>query len=174
MFSRMLDHPSIRLELGQDFRQLHARIQASTTFYSGPVDEYFEFRHGKLPYRSLRFEHRHLSDRQQYQAVATVNYPNEFEYTRITEFKHMTGQQCVGTSIVREYPQDGDDPYYPILNSENQRIYQRYKALLAAEKSVHFVGRLAEYRYYNMDQVVAAALSYANRVLRRLGHSGEV
>lgn len=165
MFTRMLDHPRIRLELGQSFQKTSSQVQANVTFYSGPVDEYFGFCYGKLPYRSLRFEHLHYSEKKQYQPVAVVNYPNEFEYTRVTEFKHMTGQEHSGTSIVREYPQDGEDPYYPIPTSSNQDLYQRYKLLLAGERNVHFVGRLAEYRYYNMDQVVAAALKLTDQFL---------
>jgi UDP-galactopyranose mutase len=163
MFIRMLEHPLIHLELGQSFQQVRTRVDADLTFYSGPVDEYFDFCYGKLPYRSLRFEHQHYAEIGQYQPVAVVNYPNDFEYTRVTEFKHMTGQEHAGTSVVREFPQDGEDPYYPVPTARNQELYQRYKTLLATESNVHFVGRLAEYRYYNMDQVVAAALKLTSR-----------
>ncbi len=165
MFERILDHPRIRVELGVSFQEMCSRVAAGTVFYSGPVDEYFGFCHGALPYRSLRFEHQHLAGLAQYQPVGTVNYPNDFQFTRITEFKHLTNQVHTGTSIVREFPQAEGDPYYPILTTGNQELYQKYKKLAEAETGVHFVGRLAEYRYYNMDQVVAAALKLANDVL---------
>lgn len=158
MFERMLQHPAITLELGVTYRQVHPRMQPKQVFYSGPIDEFYDFRFGVLPYRSLRFEHEHLSGVARYQPVGTVNYPNDFEFTRITEFKHLTGQRHSGTSIVREYSQAGGDPYYPILTPENQQRYRQYKQLAEAESNVHFIGRLAEYRYYNMDQVVATAL----------------
>ena len=133
--------------------------------YSGPIDAYFDHCHGRLPYRSLRFEHEHLAGVTQYQPVGTVNYPNDHAYTRITEFRHLTGQAHAGTSIVREYPQAEGDPYYPVPRPENAALYQRYQALAAATPDVHFVGRLATYRYYNMDQVVGQALSTFNRLM---------
>ncbi len=159
MFRNMLDHPNITLELGTSYQQISHRIEASEIYYSGPIDEFYDFRFGRLPYRSLRFEHEHLPLVEQFQRVGTVNYPNDYDFTRITEFKHLTGQKHLGTSIVREYPQRDGDPYYPIPTPENQERYALYKQLAAADKHVHFCGRLAEYRYYNMDQVVAAALS---------------
>lgn len=118
----------------------------------------FEFCFDKLPYRSLRFEHEHLADTKQFQSVGTVNYPNDHKYTRITEFKHLTGQSHPSTSIVREYPEAEGDPYYPVPRKENQELYQKYSTLAESEPNTIFVGRLAEYRYYNMDQVVARAL----------------
>lgn len=161
MFLRMLEHPNIRLELNVSFQQVAERVTANEVFYSGPIDEYFEYRFGALPYRSLRFDHAHLPGVERFQPVGTVNYPNDYDFTRITEFKHLTGQNHAGTSIVREYPQSDGDPYYPVPTPENQQLYLRYKELASAEKHVHFIGRLAEYRYYNMDQVVAAALKLA-------------
>jgi len=169
LFQRMLDHPNIRLELGTDFFALRDRIKARMIIYTGPIDAYFDYCYGPLPYRSLHFEHQHLSGIVQYQPVAVVNYPNEHDYTRVTEFKHLTGQQHTGTSIVREYPQPEGDPYYPVPRPENEALYQQYKALAARESNVFFVGRLAQYRYYNMDQVVAAALKTADRILGRAG-----
>jgi len=165
MFIRMLDHPNIRFELGVTFQQTTSRVEAKEIFYSGPIDEYFGFRFGALPYRSLRFDHEHLPDTERYQAVGTVNYPNDHDFTRITEFKHLTGQVHSGTSIVREYPQSEGDPYYPVPTPENHQRYLRYKELASSEKHVHFIGRLAEYRYYNMDQVVAAALKTAETLI---------
>lgn len=158
MFERMLDHPRIRLELGISYEQARKKIMAETVFYSGPIDEYFGCCYGKLPYRSLRFEHEHIPETEKFQPVGTVNYPNEEKFTRITEFKHMTGQTHSGTSIVREYPNDEGEPYYPIPCPESEEIYRRYRDLADAERNVHFIGRLAQYRYLNMDQVVAAAL----------------
>ncbi|MBE7181383.1 MAG: UDP-galactopyranose mutase [Terriglobus roseus] len=162
MFARMLEHPNIRVELSTDFRDMD-RSKFEHIFYSGPIDEYFDHRFGKLPYRSLSFEHEHLADRQQFQPVGTVNYPNDFAFTRITEFKHLSGQAHTGTSIVREYPQAEGDPYYPVPSEANQQLYKRYQALAEAERSATFVGRLAQYRYLNMDQVVAQALVSAER-----------
>jgi UDP-galactopyranose mutase len=159
MFERMLRHPNIRVELGTDFASVKGKILADKVFYSGPIDSYFDHRFGKLPYRSLSFEHEHLTERSQYQPVGTVNYPNDLLFTRITEFKHLTGQSHAGTSIVREYPQSEGDPYYPIPTSENLTLYRKYSELADAEKNTYFIGRLAEYRYYNMDQVVASALT---------------
>jgi UDP-galactopyranose mutase len=167
MFARMLDHHNIRVEVGVDFRELRKRATWNLLVYTGPIDEYFDFCFGKLPYRSLRFDHEHIPDRERFQVVGTVNYPNDHEFTRITEFKHLTGQQIPGTSIVREYPGDEGDPYYPVPRPENQEVYQRYNALAEAERDVLFVGRLAEYRYYNMDQVVARALMMFEKIISR-------
>jgi UDP-galactopyranose mutase len=166
MFQLMLHHPRIQVELNTDFNQLRHRVNAQHVFYTGPIDEYYGIRFGALPYRSLRFEHEHLSATAQYQTVGTVNYPNEFEFTRITEFKHLTGERHAGTSIVREYPHPSGDPYYPIPTPENQAIYMNYKLLADSESRIHFIGRLAEYRYYNMDQVVAAALKLVRDVFQ--------
>lgn len=165
MFARMLDHPRIAVELSTSFQQVRQRVQAREIFYSGPIDEYYDFHFGPLPYRSLRFEHQHLAATPRFQPVGTVNYPNDFDFTRITEFRHLTGQVHSGTSIVREYPQREGDPYYPIPTTENQELYRKYKSMADAESNVHFIGRLAEYRYYNMDQVVAAALKSVSGVL---------
>jgi UDP-galactopyranose mutase len=168
MFERMLSHPNIRVELGTDFASVKDKIQADQIFYSGPIDSYFDHRFGKLPYRSLSFEHEHLPNRLQFQQVGTVNYPNDFSFTRITEFKHLTGQSHAGTSIVREYPKPEGDPYYPIPTPETLALYRKYRELAEAEKNTCFIGRLAEYRYYNMDQVVASALTlYGKRAKRQ-------
>lgn len=158
MFQRILDHPNIAVQLQTDYFVLREGIQAKHTVYTGPIDAFFDYRFGRLPYRSLRFEHEHLPDTQQYQPVGTVNYPNEHAYTRITEFKHLTGQNHTGTSIVREYPQTDGEPFYPIPRPENEQRFKRYEELAQQRKDVTFVGRLAQYRYYNMDQVVGAAI----------------
>lgn len=157
MFENMLDHPRITLELGVDYRELGA-LTAETIVYTGPVDEYFDRRYGALPYRSLRFEHRTF-DYERHQPVAVVNYPNDYAFTRITEYKHLTGQTHAKTSVSFEYAQDQGDPYYPVPRKENAALYERYKALADRLAEVHFVGRLGTYKYYNMDQVVAQALA---------------
>lgn len=166
MFENMLDHTNIRIETGVDFTDVD-RDAYDHIVYTGPIDAFYEHRFGALPYRSLRFEHEHLANTQRYQPVGTVNYPNDHAYTRITEFKHLTGQDHSGTSIVREYPQTEGEPYYPIPRDENEALYKRYETLALAEPRVTFVGRLAQYRYYNMDQVVGAALAAAQRLRGR-------
>lgn len=168
MFENMLDHPNIRVELGVDFSQVRASGNFSHVVYTGPIDAYFDHCFGPLPYRSLRFEHEHVAETEWFQRVGTVNYPNDHAYTRITEFKHLTGQQHTGTSIVREYPQAEGDPYYPIPSDSSEALFKRYQELAEAETGVTFVGRLAEYRYYNMDQVVAAALVAGKRLSQQL------
>jgi UDP-galactopyranose mutase len=158
MFENMLDHPNIELQLGTDYRELRREVKFQRLVFTGPVDEFFDFRFGKLPYRSLRFQHETLNY-EWHQPVAVVNYPNEFQYTRVTEFKHLTGQQDRRTSIVYEYPEACGDAYYPIPQPTNAAIYARYRELAQRQPNVHFVGRLATYRYYNMDQVVGQALT---------------
>lgn len=167
LFEAMLDHPNISVELGIDFEELREQSGFEHVVYTGPIDAYFQHRFGRLPYRSLRFDHEHLATTDQFQAVGTVNYPNDEAYTRITEFKHLTGQSCPGTSIVREFPEAEGDPYYPIPCEAGEALFQRYDSLAQNEKDVTFVGRLAQYRYYNMDQVVGAALSAAHKILER-------
>ncbi|VTY32427.1 UDP-galactopyranose mutase [Xylophilus ampelinus] len=169
MFRRMLDHRNIEISLGLDLNEVKDRASYSHMVYTGRIDEYFSFRYGRLPYRSLHFEHEHLPGKPIYQEVGTVNYPNDQQFTRITEFKHLTGQNHSGTSIVREYPCAEGDPYYPIPTTQNEATYQKYKILAELEANhVTFVGRLAQYRYYNMDQVAAAALSAAAKLAQQL------
>ena len=159
MFNNMLDHPNIDVLLSTDFRDVMDEIEAGHTIYTGPIDEFFDWRHGKLPYRSLRFEHK-IIDQEVYQPVSVVNYPHpQVPYTRITEYKYLTGQVHPKTSITYEYPSAEGDPYYPIPRPENQELFKKYEALADAQTNVTFVGRLATYRYYNMDQVVGQALS---------------
>jgi UDP-galactopyranose mutase len=158
LFARMLDHPNIELALGQRFEDLGKTVRYDRLVYTGPIDAYFEHCYGHLPYRSLRFEFESLNvDR--YQDAAVVNYPGEEPFTRVTEFKHLTGQRHPWTTIAREYPSTTGEPYYPIPRPENREAYAKYAARAALERHVTFVGRLAEYRYYNMDQVVASALA---------------
>ncbi|MDH0718550.1 UDP-galactopyranose mutase [Acinetobacter junii] len=168
MFENMLNHPNITVKLSTDYKDFLAQgVEYDHLIYTGCIDEFYDYKFGKLPYRSLRFEHQHLENTEQYQSVGTINYPNDFEFTRITEFKHLTGQQHPATSIVREYPTAEGDPYYPIPRDENEILFKKYKSLADCEKNVTFVGRLAEYRYYNMDQVVGAALNAVDKILER-------
>ena len=163
MFERMLDHPNIKVMLNTDYREIADVIPYREMVYTGPVDAFFDYRYGKLPYRSLefRFETRQTEWAQD---VGTVNYPNEYEHTRITEFKHLTGQRHDRTTLVYEYPRAEGDPYYPVPRPENAALYKRYAALAELTPNVHFVGRLATYQYYNMDQVVAQALTLYKRI----------
>ncbi len=157
MFQRMLANPLITIMLNTDYREIINEYRHEKTVYTGPIDEFFDFRFGRLPYRSLRFQHA-THDQQQYQPVGVVNYPNEHAYTRVTEFKHLTGQEHEKTSIVYEYPTAEGDPYYPVPRPENARLYELYRELADNTPDVYFCGRLANYKYFNMDQVVAQAL----------------
>jgi UDP-galactopyranose mutase len=157
LFERMLAHQHISVALSTDYREVMSSYPSAKIVYTGPIDEFFDYRFGPLPYRSLRFEHQ-TCDTERFQPAAVVNYPNDHDYTRITEFKHLTGQRHEKTSIVYEYPTDEGEPYYPIPRPENAALYERYRALASATTGVYFCGRLANYRYFNMDQVVAQAL----------------
>jgi UDP-galactopyranose mutase len=158
MFERMVNHPNIKILLNADYREVRDAIPHREVLYTGPVDEYFDYRYGRLPYRSLEFKFETLNT-PRHQPVAVINYPNENLYTRVTEFKHLTGQEHPKTTLVYEYPRATGDPYYPIQRPENLELYRKYQLLAASTPKVHFVGRLATYRYYNMDQVTAQALT---------------
>ncbi len=157
MFERMLANPKITIMLSTDYREIMDDYPNLKTVYTGPIDEFFDYRFGKLPYRSLRFEHDTLNE-EHHQTVGVVNHPNDHKYTRVTEFKHLTGQEHPQTSIVYEYPQAEGDPYYPIPRPENAKLYEHYRELAETTPNVYFCGRLANYKYFNMDQVVAQAL----------------
>lgn len=160
MFKNILDHPKIRVELGTDYSP---KMSYDHLIYTGPIDGYFAHIAGPLPYRSLRFEHYHVPDRGVVQHAAVYNYPRlDVPYTRTTEFKYLTDQRVRGSSLVREYGSAEGDPYYPIPRFENQALYLKYRDVARKVPDTTFVGRLAEYRYYNMDQVVAAALHAVN------------
>ena len=163
MFERMLDHPNIEIALEADFHDIRREVSYRRLIYTGPIDEYFDYRFGKLPYRSLRFQHTTL-DKEWQQPVAVVNYPQTHDYTRVTEYKHLTGQVHPKTSLTYEFPTDDGDPYYPVPRPENAELYKRYEKLALAAENVWFAGRLATYRYYNMDQVVGQALSIFSRI----------
>jgi UDP-galactopyranose mutase len=157
MFENMVDNPNIKIMLNTDYREIAGQIPYREMVFTGPIDEYFDYEFGKLPYRSLHFKHETLG-KEWHQPVAVINYPNQHAYTRVTEFKHLTGQEHAKTSLVYEFPQADGDPYYPIPRPENAEIYKKYKQLADITPGVHFVGRLATYKYYNMDQVTAQAL----------------
>ncbi len=171
MFENMLDHPNIKVMLNCDYREIERLIPYREMIYTGPVDEFFDNCYGKLPYRSLQFKHE-THNTETYQPAPVVNFPNEQLYTRTTEFKYLTGQEHQKTAIVYEFPQAEGDPYYPVPRQENADLYAKYKALADKTMGVHFVGRLATYKYYNMDQVVAQALTiYAKIVGERRAES---
>lgn len=167
LFRRMLLQKNVHLLLQTDYRDVVDEIKFNTLIYTGPIDEYFDYAHGRLSYRSLRFEHESF-DQEYYQVAQQINYPNDYDYTRIIEWKHATGQKHHRTTITREYPlaaQDDLEKYYPILTNSNSEIFRRYTREAEKLKSVHFCGRLADFRYYNMDQVVARALTLFEKVI---------
>lgn len=163
LFEKMLNRPQIKTLLNTDFSEIRHEISYRRLIYTGPIDEFFGHRFGRLPYRSLRFEHQTL-EQEWRQPVAVINYPQEEPYTRITEYKHLTGQKAPKTTITYEYPSAQGDPYYPVPNDTTASIYRQYDALAHATENTWFVGRLATYRYYNMDQVVAQALATFRRI----------
>jgi UDP-galactopyranose mutase len=181
MFERMLEAcgDNVALLLNTDYREAMSSIRFRHMIYTGPIDAFYDHRFGHLPYRSLRFEHESfdpaaLKPRETisgkpgfWQPAMQVNYPNEEAFTRIVEIKHATGQLCKNTTIVREYPDDfapGKEPFYPIPTPQTAALYHQYKALAETEPNTSFIGRLATYRYYNMDQVVGMALAEFDRV----------
>ena len=164
MFKAMLASPLIEVRLGTDYRDVQDHVAFDHLIFTGPIDEYFDYRFGKLPYRSLIFDHKTL-EQEQFQPVGTVNYPSEdVPFTRISEYKYLTGQIAPRTTVTYEYPAAEGDPYYPIPRPENQALFKRYEALGDATIGVTFVGRLATYRYYNMDQIVGQALAAFRRL----------
>lgn len=163
MFGNMLDHPKIKILLNTDYREVRDEVKFDQVIFTGPVDEYFDYEFGKLPYRCLEFKHE-THHRPVFQDAPVVNYPNEYAYTRCTEFKYLTGQEHPLTSIVYEFPGTKGDPYYPIPRPDNAALYKKYQARADATPGVHFVGRLATYRYYNMDQVVGQALTLFGKI----------
>lgn len=163
LFEKMLSHANISILLNTDYREVVDAVRFQSMVYTGPIDAFFDYCHGKLPYRSLDFKFETLPE-EKLQPVAVVNYPNEHEYTRITEFKHLTGQKHHATTVVYEYPTSEGDPYYPVPSPETAEMYSKYKLLADATPDVHFVGRLATYKYYNMDQVVGQALAMFDKI----------
>ncbi len=166
MFAAMLDHPGIEVQVGVEFDEVPARLLPERLVWTGPIDAYFGYRLGRLPYRSLRFQHetRQTPGGRLAHPVAQINYPNErIPYTRVTEYRHLTGQSAEVSTLAYEYPMAEGDPYYPIPRPENRELYHRYEQLAESLPSVLFVGRLARYQYLNMDQVVAGTLAAVER-----------
>ena len=165
MFQKMLSHPNIKVMLNTDYKEIVDVIPFKQMIYTGPVDAYFDYCYGKLPYRSLEFKFETVNA-EYYQSTGTVNYPNEQAYTRITDFKYLTGQQHSKTAIVYEYPRAEGDPYYPVPRPENAELYKKYQQLAESMTNTYFVGRLATYKYYNMDQVVAQSLTVFKKIMQ--------
>lgn len=163
MFKKIIANKNIHLLLKTDYKEIIEDIKFDKMVYTGPIDYFFDNLHGPLPYRSLRFDFKNFPDTEYYQELTQINYPNNYDFTRITEFKHISGQKIDSTTVAVEYPQEHipgkTTPYYPIPKDENHEQFDKYKA--EAEKlkgSVYFTGRLADYKYYNMDQTVLVAL----------------
>jgi UDP-galactopyranose mutase len=166
MFQKMLSHPNIKIMLNTDFKEIIDVIPYKAMIYTGPIDSFFNYCYGRLPYRSLEFRFE-THDVSTFQPTGTVNFPNEHPYTRITEFKYLTGQVHPKTTLVYEYPQAEGDPYYPIPRPENAVIYKKYESLANAMTNTYFTGRLATYKYYNMDQVVAQSLTLFDKITQQ-------
>jgi UDP-galactopyranose mutase len=164
MFEKMLSHPRIKVMVNTDYKEIENIIPYKKMIYTGPIDYFFDYSYGKLPYRSLEFKFETV-ETEVFQPTGTVNYPNEQPYTRVTEFKYLTGQKHSKTTMVYEYPVEDGDPYYPVPRPENAELYKRYQALADDTPNVHFVGRLATYKYYNMDQVVAQSLTLFKKIM---------
>lgn len=165
MFQKMLTHPNIKVMLNTDYKEVIDIFPYKHLIYTGPIDSYFDYCYGKLPYRSLEFKFETVN-KEYFQPTGTINYPNEQLYTRITDFKYLTGQNHPKTAIVYEYPRAEGDPYYPVPRPENAEIYKKYQQLAATMTNTYFVGRLATYKYYNMDQVVAQALTTFKKIMQ--------
>ncbi len=163
MFKRMINHPNIHLLLNTDYKDIIEDIKFDKLIFTGPIDYFFDYIYGTLPYRSLRFKFAKF-DVNYFQEVAQINYPNDYSYTRITEFNHLTGQLSPHTVVAYEYPERYEvglnEPYYPVPQEKNIEIYKKYiKEAMRLNGIVYLVGRLADYKYYNMDQIVARALN---------------
>lgn len=158
MFRKMLSHPNIKIMLNTDYKEIVDIIPHQQLIYTGSIDSYFNYCYGPLPYRSIDFKFETF-EKETFQSTGTINFPNEHPYTRITEFKYLTGQVHNKTSIVYEYPTADGDPYYPIPRPENAELYKKYQTLAGSLTNTYFTGRLGTYKYYNMDQVIAQSLA---------------
>lgn len=165
MFETILSNPNIKVMLNTDYKEIKEYVPYNKMIYTGPIDYYFDYCYGKLPYRSLEFKFQTISA-EKFQETGTINYPNEQAYTRITDFKYLTGQVHPKTSIIYEYPKADGDPYYPVPRPENAELYKKYQQLALATPDTFFAGRLATYKYYNMDQVVAQALTLYKKIMQ--------
>jgi UDP-galactopyranose mutase len=164
LFEQLLNHPNIKVMTNTDYKEIEHSITYKKMIYTGPVDYYFDYCYGKLPYRSIEFQFRTF-DTAVFQQTGTINYPNEHPYTRVTEFKYLSGQVHPKTSVVYEFPKAEGDPYYPVPRPENAELYRKYQLLTRELPDVYFTGRLATYKYYNMDQVVAQSLALYKKIM---------
>lgn len=164
LFKGILSHHNIEVRLKTDFFKNKNKLQYDNLIYTGCIDEFFNYKYGKLPYRSLKFKHKSLNQ-EFYQEYSQINYPNDYKYTRIVEIKHATGQKIKNTTIVKEYPMVKGDPYYPIPMKRNEKLYAKYKEEADKLKNIYFVGRLAQYKYLNMDQVIKEAINLFNLLI---------
>jgi len=164
LFENMLSHPNIKVMLNTDYKEIEDVIPYREMIYTGPIDYYFDYCYGKLPYRSIDFAFE-TYEKEIFQATGTVNFPNEHPYTRVTEFKYLTGQHHAKTTVVYEYPKAEGDPYYPVPRAENAALYKKYQLLAEELDHAYFTGRLATYKYYNMDQVVAQSLTLFKQIM---------
>lgn len=171
MIKNMLDSPRIKVQLGYDFKKVNKKVKCGFVVYTGAIDDFFDYKYGVLPYRSLDFRLRSY-DREYFQSVAQVNYPEDYDFTRITEFKHFLGVRSDRTTIAYEYPQEfirgENEPYYPVPRKENSKKFNVYAREARRLKNVIFLGRLADYRYYNMDEAVERALEVFEKKLSLL------
>jgi len=159
MFKKMLTHPNIEVVLDTDYKRIINDVKFDKMIYTGPIDYFFDYKFGRLPYRSIRFEYKNF-DKEFYQPTTQVNYvDNLSRFTRVVEHKYLSNQKSETTTVSFEYSQSNGEPYYPVPTNENKELYVRYFDFSKSLKSVMFIGRLAEYQYYNMDQVVANILN---------------
>ena len=168
MVERMLASPRVHLMLDTDYADVRGRVERRATVYTGAVDDYFDGGLGRLPYRAIEFEWETLGY-SRHQDAAVVNYPQTEAFTRVTEFKHFTRQEHPHTTICREYPNDVGEPYYPIPGPASRTLAEAYAQRAAREPDTFFVGRLAQYRYLNMDQAVLGGLATAAEIIKRYG-----
>lgn len=173
LFENMLSHPNIKIMLNTDYKEIEGMIPFKNMIYTGAIDDYFGRCYGKLPYRSIDFAFE-TYETEVYQSTGTINYPNEQPFTRVTEFKYLTGQHHSKTTVVYEYPRAEGDPYYPVPRKENAELYSKYRMLTRDLDNVYFTGRLATYKYYNMDQVVAQSLTLFKNLFseNQIDHDG--
>ncbi len=178
MFQNMVNHENIDIHLHTEAKDVltikenqvlyEGILFEGDVIFTGPIDEFFDCKYGRLPYRTLRFDFEHY-EQDDLQGHSVVNYTVSEDYTRITEYKYLTGQQCKGTTISKEYPfaytgEEGQIPYYSIANEENHTLYAKYKGMVANIPKFHLLGRLAEYQYYNIDVMVEKAIELAEKI----------
>ena len=171
LVNKMLDHENITVMLGADYFEVRDLFKPKLLVYTGELDRFFDYAYGKLEYRSLRFECR-TYDVEYYQPVAVVNYPNDYDFTRITEYKYFLGENSEKTTVCFEYPKSEGIPYYVVLTKENEEKREKYmKEVEKLEKSGEylFIGRLAEYKYYNMDQAIKMSMEKVKNWLKNFG-----